>query len=159
MGGLQRRALRLGLVALVAGMTLQTSAAAATDGGSEAEAERAIQAYLAMWSRDADIDATSVSRFYAPRVVYYGKSFGRAQILKDKLAYIRIWPERHYREVPGTFAAHCNGGRRICRVSIDMAWRRVGRHHVVSTGRARLTFDFIPVDGGRKIARESARIL
>ena len=127
------------------------------DGGSRASAEQAIQAYLAMWSSNADITAANVDRFYAPEVTYYGKRFSRAEVLADKQAYIRAWPVRSYREVPGTFAAKCNADRSLCRVSVDMVWRRAGI--AVSSGKAHMMFDFVPTEGARKIARESARNL
>ena len=147
---------------LAAALTLaaiSTAQAQIADPGSKAEAERAVQGYLAMWSSNQAINEASVSRFYAPRVIYYGKAFSRAQVLADKASYIRHWPVRDYKEVPGSFAAHCNADRSLCKVSADMTWRRVSTTNAVSVGRARLTFDFIPVEGGRKIARESARIL
>jgi hypothetical protein len=147
---------------LAAGLILAAMPAAhaqIADPGSKAEAEHAVQNYLAMWSSNAAINDASVSRFYAPRVVYYGKSFSRAQVLADKTTYVRRWPVREYREVPGSFVAHCNADRSLCKVSADMTWRRVNTSNAVSVGRARLTFDFVPVEGGRKIARESARIL
>lgn len=136
-----------------------SSGQAQMGGGSQADAERALQSYLAMWSSNAGVTAGAVQRFYAPSVVYYGKRFSRAAVLADKRNYIRAWPVRSYREVPGTFSARCNGDRSLCHVSADMTWRRVSRHSDVSTGRARIAFDFVPVEGGRKIARESARVL
>ncbi len=140
--------------------SLSTGAAAQTiDGASKADAERAVQGYLAVWSSQGRFDAGAVARFYAPRVVYYGKTFTRAQVLADKEIYARNWPVRVYREVPGTFAARCNADRSRCTVNADMTWRRVSRAKAVSTGRARLTFEFVAVDGGRKIAHEAARIL
>ena len=149
---------------LILATTLLTMIAAGaqaqdTDGASKADAERALQSYLALWSSESDVSKAAVSRFYAPRVVYYGKAFTRAQVLADKRAYARNWPVRHYREVPGSFAAHCNADRSLCRVSADMTWNRVSRTRAVSTGRAHLTFDFVATDGGRKIAREGARLL
>ena len=130
----------------------------AADTGTKADAERAIQAYLALWAHDGDINPASVERFYAPRAIYYGHAFSRAQILADKRAYIRRWPQRSYREIPGSLSARCNADRSLCRVRVVMAWSRVGAGHAGSvTGRARLTFDFVPSDGARKIARESAR--
>ena len=121
--------------------------------------ERDIQAYLAMWSHNADITAAAVDRFYAPSVVYYGKRFSRAQVLADKLRYIRAWPVRQYLEVPGSIKAHCNADRSLCHVSVIMSWHRTGRNAEVSVGRARIAFDFVPADGSRKIARETARNL
>ncbi len=129
----------------------------AADDGTKADAERAIQAYFAMWSRDAGVTRDAVDRFYAPRALYYGHPFSRAQILADKLAYIRRWPQRSYVEVPGSLSARCNADRSLCTVSVDMAWRRTGTR--IASGRAHIVFDFVPVDGGRKIARESARLL
>lgn len=121
--------------------------------------EGAIQAYLSMWSHNADVTSASVQRFYAPLVTYYGSCLNRAQVLADKLRYIKAWPVRHYSEVPGSIVARCNADRSRCRVSVIMAWRRFGRNAAVSVGRARIAFDFVPVEGGRKIARESARNL
>ncbi len=129
------------------------------DDGTKADAEQAVQGYLAIWSSQKSFDPATVARFYAPRVIYYGKHFSRAQVLADKRAYVRQWPVRLYREVPGSFAATCDAGKTLCKVSADMTWHRVGRTGKVSDGRARLTFDFVPVEGGRKIAREAARIL
>ena len=143
-------------LALIAPATLSAQLA---DGDGKADAERAVQAYLAMWSSDKDVNSASVERFYAPHVIYYAKSLSRAQVLKDKLAYVKQWPVRHYTEVPGSFVALCDPQRTRCRVSVEMAWRRVSRTDKVSVGRARLLFEFVPVEGGRKIARESARIL
>ena len=130
----------------------------AQSGGTEAEAEAAVQGYLAVWSRNDAVTAATVDRFYAPQVVYYGKHLSREGVLADKRAYIKTWPERSYREVPGTFVASCNFDRSLCRVRVDMAWRRVSRAHAVSTGRAHMRFDFVPADGARKIAREGARL-
>jgi hypothetical protein len=128
------------------------------EGGSKAEAERAIQAYLAMWSRNDDVRAASVARFYAPRVIYYGKPMSRGQVLADKLSFIRTWPQRSYREVPGSLTAHCNGDRSLCLVKADMIWSRTDRRGRTESGKAHLSFAFVPSDGQRKIARESARL-
>lgn len=149
----------LPLAAVLLAVAMPAAQAQIADPGSKIEAEHAVQNYLAMWSSNQAINAASVSRFYAPRVIYYGKSFSRAQVLADKETYVRHWPVRDYREVPGSFAAHCNADRSLCKVSADMTWRRVSTSNAVSVGRARLTFDFVPIEGGRKIARESAHIL
>ena len=135
--------------------------------GTKAEAEQAIQAYFAMWSKDAGVTRDAVDRFYAPRTVYYGHSFSRAQILADKLAYIKHWPQRSYTEVPNSLTAHCNADRSLCTVAVDMVWRRTSWRPAawqrtgvrMVSGEAHMVFDFVPGDGGRKIAREAARNL
>ena len=144
---------------LLVAATLAACVPAYAQSGPVPGDEGAIQAYLALWSHNGDITAAAVSRFYAPDVVYYGKRLTRAQVLADKLRYIRAWPVRRYTEVPGSIQAHCNADRSVCRVSVVMSWRRVGRNAAVSVGRARIAFDFVPADGGRKIARESAHDL
>ncbi len=122
-------------------------------------AENAMQAYLAMWSRDQDVNAESVARFYAPHVVYYGKPMTRAQVLADKRAFIKHWPVRHYAQAPGTFSGRCDSNRTRCTVSAIMTWQRVDNANRTSKGRARINLEFVPVDGTRKIARESAQML
>ena len=156
-----RGSVRLALTLAFVSGAMGVSGASAQDmsGGTRADAERSIQTYLTMWGSDGRFDAASIARFYAPHVVYYGKRFSRAQVLADKRAYARAWPVRHYAEVPGSFTGRCNAGRTLCKVGVLMRWRRVGAAGQVSTGSARLGFDFVPVDGGRKIARESASIL
>lgn len=151
------RVVTMGAIVMLASTMGATAQLA--DGGSKADAERAVQNYLALWSSKGNFDAAVVNRFYAPRVVYYGKAFTRAQVLADKRVYARQWPVRAYHEVPGSLTAHCNGNRSVCQVRVQMAWRRVGRDDTVSTGRARMLFEFVPADGSRKIARESAVIL
>ena len=155
---MRKSILRVVLACLSAGLVTAASAQVG-EGGSKADAERAVQAYLVVWSSDGHFDRGAVARFYAPRVVYYGKRFSRADVLSDKLAYARAWPVRHYAEVPGSLIARCNADRSMCQVDVTMRWRRVSAGGRVSTGRARLGFDFVPAEGGRKIARESARII
>ncbi len=150
------RQIRLGAAL---GVALFSQAHAQSRDNATTEAERSVQNYLALWSSNQEINEASVDRFYAPRVVYYGKGFTRAQVLADKERYIRQWPVRLYKEVPGSFAAKCNQDHRVCRASVIMAWRRVSRTDAVSVGKARVTFDFIPDEGRLKIGRESAHIL
>ena len=145
---------------LLAALPASTGRAGAQMAGdTQAEAERTFQTYLAIWSDDARITSDTVGRFYAPQVSYYGRSFTRAQVLADKQAFIRSYPQRSYRELPGTFSGTCNAGRSLCRVSAEIEWRRTDRQGGITSGRSRLGFDFVPVDGGRKIARGSAQTL
>jgi len=161
MQGLRSAIVGLTVFAATAGAQAGNEAANAglADAGTKAEAEQSIQSYLSMWSSNGHFDASSVARFYAPRVVYYGKTFSREQVLADKEAYIRQWPIRQYSEVPGSLVARCNPGRTICKIKVVMQWHRVSASRRVSTGSARLEFDFVPVEGRRKIAREAASIL
>ena len=70
---------------------------------STATAQRRLEAYVDTWSANNGINAANVSRYYADRVIYYGKPMSRQQVLRDKLNYIAVWPERYYHIVPGRF--------------------------------------------------------
>jgi len=120
-------------------------------------AQRRLQAYVNTWSSNEDINSSSVDHYYADRAIYYGKPMSRQQILRDKLNYISVWPERHYRIVPGTVSAACDRGHNMCRVSGIMAWDRRSRTGRTSIGTARLTLILSKASGGR-IARESASL-
>ena len=120
-------------------------------------AQQRLQAYVNTWSSNEEINPSSVDHYYADRVIYYGKPMSRQQILRDKLNYISVWPERHYRIVPGTVSAACDRGHTLCRVSGIMAWDRRSRTGRTSIGSARLTLILSKGSGGR-IARESASL-
>jgi hypothetical protein len=120
-----------------------------------AAAQRRLEAYVGTWSADRGINAGNVAHYYAPRVIYYGKPMTRGQVLRDKLNYIAVWPERHYRIVPGTVSASCDRSQTACRVSGVMAWNRRSRTGQVSVGSTRLTLILSRESGGR-IVRESA---
>ncbi len=143
-------------IAALLTLTAALPASAQDAGGTRADAEQQLQSYLAIWSDDARVTPETVSRYYAPIVSYYGRSFSRSQVFADKQAFIRSFPQRSYREIPGTFVGTCSGDRSHCRVTAEIAWRRTDRHGDTTAGRSRMDFDFVPVEGGRKIARERA---
>ncbi|GAC1338580.1 MAG: hypothetical protein NVSMB26_26170 [Beijerinckiaceae bacterium] len=114
--------------------------------------------YVAVWSTNAGINPTSMAKFYADRVIYYGKPMSRDQVFRDKLNYIATWSERHYRIVPGTVATDCDQGRSLCRVAGLMQWDRRSVAGQRSVGAARLTL-VLSKQSGARIVRESASIL
>jgi hypothetical protein len=120
-------------------------------------AQRRLEAYVDTWSANRGINAANVGHYYADRVIYYGKPMSRQAVLRDKLNYIAVWPERHYRIVPGTVSAACNPQQTACRVSGLMAWDRRSISGRESIGRARLTLVLSRESGGR-IVRESASL-
>lgn len=116
-------------------------------------AQHRLEAYVNTWSANQEINASNVGHYYADRVIYYGKPMSRSQVLRDKLRYIAVWPERRYRIVPGTVSAACR--QTMCRVSGVMAWDRRSRNGRSSIGSARLTLFLSKASGGR-IVREAA---
>jgi hypothetical protein len=133
------------------------SGAVSQEALNSAMAQRRLEAYVNTWSSNQDINASSVDHYYADRVIYYGKLMSRRQVLRDKLNYIAVWPERRYRIVPGTVVADCDRPRALCRVSGIMAWDRHSTTGRSSMGRARLTL-ILSRDSGGKIVREAASL-
>lgn len=124
---------------------------------SVSAAQRRLEAYVSTWSADQDVNPATVAHYYADRVIYYGKAMSRSDVLRDKLRYIAVWPERHYGIVPGTVAASCDHQRTLCRVSGIMRWQRRSRDGRQSVGNARLSLLLSRASGG-KIVRESASL-
>jgi hypothetical protein len=124
---------------------------------SASAAQRRLQAYVTTWSTDQQINASTVAHYYADRVIYYGKPMSRPDVLRDKLRYISVWPERHYGIAPGTVSATCDRAKTLCRVSGIMQWDRRSGSGQRSVGSARLSLVLSKASGG-KIVRESAVI-
>lgn len=124
-----------------------------------ANGSEVLQAFLTLWSRDSGVTAASVDRLYAPTVIYYGKHLSRADILADKQRFARHWPTRSYQDVPGSVTTHCEPDGLRCSLRAVIDWRRATRDGVETTGRAQLRLEFLPIEGNRKIVRESARPL
>lgn len=154
-----RKAVRAGLIAIsvlsLSCFGMLGEAASKPLGASAAQ--RRLEAHVRTWSTDRGVNAQNVASNYAPRAIYYGKPMSRAQVLRDKLQYVSVWPERHYRIVPGTVSAGCDHEGTACRVSGLMQWHRRSRTGKVSMGSARLIL--VLNARGRKIVRESAIIL
>lgn len=118
-------------------------------------ARRSFEEYVQLWSRDEAVNARSVGRYYAPVATYYGRRMSRAQILADKLAYIRAYPRRDYRIEPGTIGVACNAARKVCRTSGLLTVRLEDRRGRATMQRSRLRLIMISQDGGQ-IIKESA---
>lgn len=121
-----------------------------------AERDAHMDQYLAIWSRDDAVTPETVSRLYAPRVLYYGRPMTSAQVYRDKRAFIRAWPRRSYAAVPGTVTNDCRDAAATCRVTALMRWSRAdaaGRRRQSGTSSVRL--DLVRQDGSLRIVRES----
>lgn len=118
-------------------------------------AQTQVERFVEVWSRNEEVNRESVERLYADRVVYYGKSMSRADILRDKRAYIRRWPERRYEIAPGSVDVTCTAGNAFCKATAVMNWRRAGRDGRAVSGASRMTF-LVSKESGGRIVRESA---
>lgn len=152
---MRTKVIRAGLTVLALSCLGLTQAASEPLGGLAAQ--RRLEAHVRTWSKDQGVNSGNVARIYAERVIYYGKPMSQAEVLRDKLRYIAVWPRRNYRIVPGTASATCARHASACRVSGIMQWTRRSRTGKLSIGRARLILVLNAT--GRKVFRESAIIL
>lgn len=134
---------------------VSTPLMARSEGIADETAHQLMRDYLRTWSSNAGVNPRSMTRFYADRVVYYGKPMSRSGVLRDKLQYISTWRERRYSLVPGSVSIACNGPRTACQVTGTMRWDRRSVYGERSVGAARLGLLVTRESGGR-IARESA---
>ena len=118
-------------------------------------AQKQVENFVDVWSRDEGVTMAEVERLYAPRVIYYGKNMSRAAILADKRAYIATWPRRRYEIAPGSVNVSCTQGNAMCRATAIMRWTRENRAGRQVRGSSRMTF-LVSRESGGKIVRESA---
>ena len=120
-----------------------------------AQRDAHMDAYLAIWSRNAAVTPATVARLYARRVEYYGRAMSAEAVYRDKLAFVRRWPVRRYAAVPGTVTNDCGAAADRCRVTALLRWSRgdSGGHGGAGTNTVRL--DLAREDGTLKIVRES----
>jgi hypothetical protein len=118
-------------------------------------AQKQVENFVEVWSRDEGVTRAAVERLYAPRVVYYGKSMSREAIFADKRAYIAHWPRRRYEIVPGSVDVSCTNGNNLCKATAVMRWSRADRAGREVRGSSRMAF-LVSRESGGKIVRESA---
>ena len=129
---------------------------AAAAQAAEAQRDAHMDAYLSIWSQNANITPATVGRLYGRQVIYYGRPMSAAAVYRDKLAFIRAWPNRRYEAVPGTVTNDCGDGVERCRVTATIRWTRAdaaGRRRQSGTNTVRL--QLARQDGTLKIVRES----
>lgn len=115
-----------------------------------------MDSYFSIWADNARVTPEAVDRLYARRVVYYGKPMTPSQVYRDKLNYIRRWPNRRYSVVPGSVGKTCAPDQRSCRITAILSWEKAdtsGRQ--ASKGANTITLTLVRQDGTLKIARES----
>ncbi len=122
---------------------------------TSAQRDARMEAYLAIWSRNAEITPDTVSRLYARHVTYYGRAMSAEAVYRDKLAFVRRWPVRRYAIVPGSVTNDCDDAAPRCRVSAVLRWSRADRAGQGQSGTNSIRLDLARDDGTLKIVRES----
>jgi len=127
---------------------------------ASARLQRDVRKFLTAWTGGPIIDRAAVARFYAPHVVYYGRAETRAQVLMDKRALARRWPERIYRLAPGSASAHCSRDQTRCEVLAVLDWRAESpQRSARSKGIATVKLDLVRRGAVLKIVRETGKIV
>jgi hypothetical protein len=118
------------------------------------------QDYFAHWSEANDQAIGYFSGTYAPTVVFYGTSINRADLMKQKLAYVERWPLRIYTLKPGTAAAPCADDGSTCTVGGVVEWdcrNPARRAHSIGTANFSLTVSF--ASGTPQVTGESGSVI
>ena len=109
-----------------AGPSTQSGTPTAPGGTSElppALKEQAIgfvESLINVHTRAAAYALDQVTHLYAATVNYYGRQLSLTDVLKDKTAYFRRWPERGYHVRPESISATCAGS--VCTVTGIYDW-------------------------------------
>ena len=117
--------------------------------------DQLIASYFAIWDQNGNVTAENVAKLYAPTLVYYGHPMTRAALLRDKLAFVRRWPDRRYAVEPGSASKSCSPDGDRCELSATLVWHTEGAGRARS-GRSRIHLDLARSDGSLKIVREGA---
>lgn len=100
-------------------------------------------------------DPDQIAGLYAPSVIYYGKRQSVANIMADKLRYLKRWPVRTYQMEPNSVSSDCdNDGN--CAVTGIVNWTAAspaqGRY---AAGTAKFDLEF----AGGRVTFESSRVI
>ena len=114
-----------------------------------------VNGYFSIWDEDGNVTRRNVRRLYASRLVYYGQAMTPESLLRDKLSFIRRWPQRRYAVEPGSAARTCDAGENHCRLTVTLVWRTAGPDGA-RAGRSRVRLELAREDGALKIVREGA---
>ena len=72
--------------------------------------------YLNSWSGPNESVLESTADFYAPRVLFHGRTISMRALFNEKRRFVRRWPERDYRPRPESMGVVCNPAGEICTV-------------------------------------------
>ena len=72
--------------------------------------------YLDLWSAPNPLTLAGGTEFYAPSVIFHGRSMSTRALFEEKRRFIQRWPERRYRARPGTVGVACGPGGETCTV-------------------------------------------
>jgi hypothetical protein len=124
------------------------------------ETRRLAADYLTHWSRVEKVTLEEVASFYAPSVLFYGKTLRPRDLVEEKRRFIERWPIRDYAALPDSMSVGCRADAGECRIETMFSYRaanpRTGQR-TQGFGSLELVVDFA---GGRPlITSESSRVI
>ena len=72
--------------------------------------------YLDVWSAPNPLTLAGSAEFYAPNVIFHGRSMSARALLEEKRRFVQRWPERRYRARRDTIGVACGPGGETCTV-------------------------------------------
>lgn len=72
--------------------------------------------YLETWSSPNDRALDATTEFYAPRVLYHGRTISMERVFKQKQRFVKRWPEREYRPREDAIGSECNQAGTVCKI-------------------------------------------
>ena len=72
--------------------------------------------YFDYWSSPNEQTLAATPEFYAPRVIFHGRSVTSRELIDEKRRFVQRWPERQYRPRTDTMGVACEPGGRSCTV-------------------------------------------
>lgn len=72
--------------------------------------------YLRTWSAPNDEALRATAAFYAPQVLFHGRTVSTRTLFAEKQRFAQRWPERNYRARENAMNVSCNASADICTV-------------------------------------------
>lgn len=110
---------------------LQAAAVVSQSAGpDEAAARDAAFGFYAAVSGSAGTALPALATRFGNRVVFYGKSMTRSEVIEVQVGYMQRWPDRSFTVRPQTLQVECDGQSRACVVTgiVDYALRSEARN-------------------------------
>jgi hypothetical protein len=130
------------------------------------ESDRAIAArvlaieYLAFWSAPNSIALRSTPNFYAPEIVFHGRTVNISNLLREKRQFVRRWPFRHFAARLETMRVSCDAASPNCTVRTEFDFTAgSARMDRLSRGSALLELGVTFASGERLIEFERSKII
>ena len=101
--------------------------------------------YMEYWSAPNHLTLDTAPLFYAPTVLFHGRSVSVKTLMAEKRRFVQRWPDRDYRYRQDTMAVSCDPDGRSCIVQslFDFVASNPARHlHSRGVGRHELVIGF-----------------